>query len=197
MPLPRRYPGCLLCEALQPTAFCIKDLKEHQGGAIVFEMNQKGTPCSADPGDLAPASGHVDLARSDNLNLRSGRRGTAVSMLQPELKRPPRRDLEGEGGRKANPRSRRHGGVEHKLARGALGMDSRRNDAHRRDPPASTATLSVSLGAFFSRASMPPAEHPHLGGRGLAASSGEVGRDPLGGAFPSLLQKTGGLVPLA
>ena len=38
--------------------------------------------------------------------------------------------------------------MEHKLARGALRMDSRGNDAHHRDSLASTATLSVLLGAL-------------------------------------------------
>ena len=118
----------------------------------MFKMNHEGTYRPADPGDFAPAPGHEDLARSDNLDLCSGRKGTVVSMLQPELKRPPRRDLEGEGGRKANTRTRRHGSVKHKLARGALVVDSRRNDAYRRNPPATTTALAMSLGAFFSRA---------------------------------------------
>ena len=33
--------------------------------------------------------------------------------------------------------------MKHKLARGALDVDSRRNDAHRRDPPAATARTTV------------------------------------------------------
>ena len=73
----------------------------------------------------------------------------AVSVLQPELKRPPRRDLEGEGGRKANPRSRRHGGVKHELARRALSMDSRGDDAYCRDSSASPAASVMSLSGFF------------------------------------------------
>ena len=48
-------------------------------------MNYEGTPCPADPGDLALAPGQVDLARSNDRDLRSGRKGAAVSMLQPEL----------------------------------------------------------------------------------------------------------------
>ena len=42
--------------------------------------------------------------------------------------------------------------MEHKLARGALGVDSRRNDAHCRNPPASTAAPTMAIGAFFPRA---------------------------------------------
>ena len=45
--------------------------------------------------------------------------------------------------------------MEHKLARGALGMDSRRNDAYRRNPPASAAASAVPLGAFFFKAPDP------------------------------------------
>ena len=67
--------------ALQAAAFCVEDLEEHQGDTIVFKMNHEGTPCSADPGDLAPASGHEDLARSDDFNLCSGRRSAAVGVL--------------------------------------------------------------------------------------------------------------------
>ena len=78
-------PAASLGAALQPASFSIKDLEEHQGGAIVFEVDYEGAPYPADPGDLAPATGHVDLSRSDNLDLRSGRRGTAVGVLQTEL----------------------------------------------------------------------------------------------------------------
>ena len=35
----------------------------------------------ADPGDLAPAPSHEDLARSDDRDLLSGRKGAAVSVL--------------------------------------------------------------------------------------------------------------------
>ena len=42
--------------------------------------------------------------------------------------------------------------MENKLVGGSHSMDSRRNDAHRRDPPVSTATSPVSLDAFFSGA---------------------------------------------
>ena len=38
--------------------------------------------------------------------------------------------------------------MEHKLARGALCVDSRGDDAHHCDSPASVATLSVLLGAL-------------------------------------------------
>ena len=41
--------------------------------------------------------------------------------------------------------------MEHELARGALGVDSRRNDAHHRDSPASTAAPSMLLDAFSPR----------------------------------------------
>ena len=84
-PGPRQFvaPAALPGAALQPASFCVKDLEEHQGGAIVFKMNYEGTTCLADPGDLAPAPGHEDLARSDDRNLRSGRKGVAVSVLQP------------------------------------------------------------------------------------------------------------------
>ena len=116
--------------AFQPASFCIKDLEEHQGGAVVFKMDHQGAVCATDPGNLTPALGHEDLARSDDRDLRSGCRGAIVGVLQPKLQGPARRHLEGKGGRKANPRSWRHGGVKHKLARGALGVDSRRNDAH-------------------------------------------------------------------
>ena len=152
-PGPRRFiaPAALPGAALQPASFSIEDLEEHQGGAVIFKINYEGTYRPADPGDFAPTPGHEDLARSDDRDLRSGRKGAAVSMLQPELQRPPRRHLEGKGGRKANPRARRHGGVEHELVRGALGVDSRRNDAHHRDLLASTAAPSMSLDAFSPR----------------------------------------------
>ena len=42
--------------------------------------------------------------------------------------------------------------MKHKLARRALGMDFRGDDAHRRNSPASTAAPSVWLDTFFSRA---------------------------------------------
>ena len=152
-PGPRQFvaPAALPGAALQPASFSIEDLEEHQGGAIIFKMNYEGTYHPADPGDFAPAPGHEDLARSNDRDLRSGRKGTAVSMLQPELQSPARRHLEGEGRRKANPRAWRHGGVEHELARGALGVDSRRNDAHHRDSPASTPASSMLLDAFSPR----------------------------------------------
>ena len=86
-PGPRHFdaPAAFLGEALQSVSFRVEDLEEHQGDAIVFKMNCEGTPRLADPGDLALALGHVDLARSDDHDLRSGRKGAAVSMLQPEL----------------------------------------------------------------------------------------------------------------
>ena len=71
-----------------------------------------------------------------------------AGVLQPELQGPARWHLEGEGGRKADPRSWRHGGVKHKLAGGAPRVDSRGDDAHHCDSPASAATLSVLLGAL-------------------------------------------------
>ena len=137
-------PAAFLGAALQLASFSIEDLEEHQGGAIVFKINYEGTPHAADPGDLTPASGHIDLARSDDRDLRSGREGAAVGVLQPELQRPARRHLEGEGGRKADPRAWGHGGVKHELTGGALGVDSRRNNAHRRDSPVSAAAPSCS-----------------------------------------------------
>ena len=42
--------------------------------------------------------------------------------------------------------------MKHKLARGALGVDSRGDDAHRSNSPVSAAAPPVSLNAFFSRA---------------------------------------------
>ena len=39
--------------------------------------------------------------------------------------------------------------MEHKLARGALRVDSRGDDAHHRDSPMSTAMLSVLLGSLL------------------------------------------------
>ena len=67
--------------ALQPASFSIEDLEEHQGGTIVFNMNYEGAYHPADPGDFTPAPGHEDLARSNDRDLRSGHKGTAVSML--------------------------------------------------------------------------------------------------------------------
>ena len=152
-PDPRRFvaPAALPRAALQPASFSIEDLEEHQGGAIIFKMNYEGTYHPADPGDFAPAPGHEDLARSNDRDLRSACKGTAVSVLQPELQSPARRHLEGEGRRKANARAWRHGGVEHELARGAFSMDSRRNDAHHRDSPASAVAPSMLLDAFSPR----------------------------------------------
>ena len=152
-PGPRQFaaPAALPGAALQPAPFSIEDLEDHQGGAVIFKMNCEGTYRPADPGDFAPAPGHEGLARSNDRDLRSGRKGTAVSVLQPELQSPARRHLEGEGKREANPRARRHGGVEHELMRGAFRMDSRRNDAHHRDSPASAATSSVLLDTFSPR----------------------------------------------
>lgn len=59
----------------------------------MLEVDCEGTTHPADPGDLALATGQVYPARSDDLDLRFARRGTAASMLQPKLDRPPRRDL--------------------------------------------------------------------------------------------------------
>ena len=42
--------------------------------------------------------------------------------------------------------------MEHKLSEGALGVDSRRDNAHRRDPPAPTAASSMALGISSCRA---------------------------------------------
>ena len=82
-PGPRRFvaPAALPGAALQPASFSIEDLEEHQGGAIVFNMNYEGTNRPVDPGNFAPSPGHEDLARSDNRDLRSGHKGTAVSVL--------------------------------------------------------------------------------------------------------------------
>ena len=153
MPGPRWFiaPAALPGATLQPASFSIEDLEEHQGGAVVFKMNHEGTYRPADPGYFAPAPGHEDLARSDDRDLLSGRKGAAISVLQPELQSPTRRNLEGEGRREVNPRAWRHGGVEHELARGAFGVDSRRNDAHHRDSPASTAAPSMLLDASSHR----------------------------------------------
>ena len=104
--------------------------------------------------------------------------------------------------------------MEHKLARGALRVDSRGDDAHHCDSPASAATLSVLLSALHpgaydtaraaetqaaaarTTASTPPARRLRPGERGLAASSAGGGQDPLWGPFPSPQLKTGGSVPL-
>ena len=109
---------------------------------------------SANSGDLAPAPGHEDLTWSDDLDISIGRRSLAIGMVQPEPERPPRRNLEGEGGRKVNPRSMRHGGMEHKLSGGALGVDSRRDNMHRRDSPAPTAASTMALDTSSCRAPM-------------------------------------------
>ena len=114
-------------------------------------MNYEGAYRPADPGDFALALGHEDLPRSDDRGLCSGCKGAAVSMLQPELQSPARRHLKGEGRREANPRAWRHGGVDHELARGAFGVDSRRNDAHHRDPSVSTSAPSMLLDTFSRR----------------------------------------------
>ena len=84
-PGPRRFvaPAALPGAALQPASFSIEDLEEHQGGAVVFKMNYEGAYHLGDPGDFAPAPGHEDLARSDDLDLRSGCMGAAICMLQP------------------------------------------------------------------------------------------------------------------
>ena len=42
--------------------------------------------------------------------------------------------------------------MEHKLSGGALGVNSRRDNAHRRDPSAPTAASSMTLGISFCRA---------------------------------------------
>ena len=42
--------------------------------------------------------------------------------------------------------------MEHKLSGGALGVDSRRNNVHRYDPPAPTAASSMALGVSSCRA---------------------------------------------
>ena len=42
--------------------------------------------------------------------------------------------------------------MEHKLSGGALSMNSRRDDAHHRDPPAPTAASSMALGISSCRA---------------------------------------------
>ena len=147
---PRQFvaPAALPGAALQPASFSIEDLEEHQGGAIVFKMNYEGTYRPTDLGDFTPSPGHEDLARSDDRDLCSNRRGAAVSVLQPVLQSPTRRHLDGEGRREADPRAWRHGGVEHELARGALGVDSRGNNAHHHDSPALMAAPSMSLDAF-------------------------------------------------
>ena len=86
-PDPRRFvaPAALPGAALQPASFSIEDLEEHQGGAVAFKMNYERTYRPANLGDFAPASGHEDLARSDDRDLRSGREGAVVGVLQPEL----------------------------------------------------------------------------------------------------------------
>ena len=152
-PGPRQFvaPAALPGAALQPASFSIEDLEEHQGGAVIFKMNYEDAYRPADPGDFAPAPGHEDLARSNDRDLRSGRKGAAVSVLQPELQSPARRHLEGEGRRKANPRAWRHGGVEHELTRGAFDVDSRRDDAHHCDSPVSAAAPPMLLDAFSPR----------------------------------------------
>ena len=68
--------------ALQAAAFLVKELEEHGGGAIILKMDGEGAFRMADSSNLAPASGHEDLARGDGFNLRSSRRRVAVSVLQ-------------------------------------------------------------------------------------------------------------------
>ena len=87
-------------------------------------MDHQGAVRATDLGNLTLALGKEDLSRSNDRDLRSGCRGATVGVLQPELQGPARRHLEGEGGRKANPRTWRHGSVENKLAGRTLGMNS-------------------------------------------------------------------------
>src|SRR3954471_7671444 len=110
----------------------------------------EGALRSAAPSDFAPAASHEDLARGGDRNLCPGRRSAAVGVLQRQLQESPLLEDGGEGGRKANPSPRRHGGVEHELAGGALGMDSGRNDQHLRDPPAAATTLAEEIGISSS-----------------------------------------------
>ena len=115
-------------------------------------MDREGAPRPADPSDLALASSHEDFARGDDRDLCLGREGAATGVLQPKLQEFSLRNLEGEGRRKVNPRSRRHGGVEHELSGGALSVNSRRDNAHRRDPLAPTAAASIALNVSSCRA---------------------------------------------
>jgi len=109
-------------------------------------MDREGAPRPADPGDLALASSHEDLARGNARDLFPGREGAAAGVLQPK---PEGFSLPHDGGEErgeTNPRLRRHGGVKHELSAGALGVDSRGEDAHLRDPPVSAAAPLVAFG---------------------------------------------------
>ena len=61
---------------------------------------------------------------------------SVARVLQPELQGLPLRDDGGEEGRKADPRLKRNGDVEHELSGGALGVDPKGDDPHLRDPSA-------------------------------------------------------------
>ena len=77
---------------------------------------------------------------------------SVARVLQPEPERPPWRNLEGEGRRKVNPRLRRHGGAEHELSGGALGVDPRGHDPHLHDPSAPMTAPPVAIGIDSFRA---------------------------------------------
>ena len=109
-------------------------------------MDREDAPRPADPGDLAPASRHEDLARGNDRDLCPSRKGAAAGVLQPEPQGFPLPDDGGEERRETNPRLRRRGGVKHELSAGALGVDSRGEDAHLRDPPVSAAAPLVAFG---------------------------------------------------
>ena len=113
-------------------------------------MDREDAPYPTNPGDLSPAPSHEDLARGNDRDLCLGREGAAASLLQPKLQEFSLRDDGGEEGRKANPRLRRHGGVEHELSGGAFGVDPRgtthtfmtRRRQRRRRPWRSASTPS-------------------------------------------------------
>ena len=59
-------------------------------------MDHEGPLHATYTSDLAPSMGHEDLAQGDGLDLCSRRRGAALGVLQPQLKRPPWRHLFGK-----------------------------------------------------------------------------------------------------
>ena len=70
---------------LQPVPARIEDLEEHHQSTVVIQVDREDAPYPANPGDLPPAPGHVDLARGDDRDLCLGRKGAAAGVLQPEL----------------------------------------------------------------------------------------------------------------
>ena len=85
-----------LREALQAAALLAEEREEQHGGVVVLEVDREGALRAAAPGNIAPTSGHEDLPEGNGSNLRSGRWGVAVGVLQPKLAKAPRQHLGGE-----------------------------------------------------------------------------------------------------